>query len=220
MARVDIEVGRVIEIANEPVVIGQLFAFADCADRIDVDPAMFDRDLTISVARVVDETREAAAHASVDHQVLVDLEEEGVTVVVRAILVATVRLGLRDALAGVLDDSRAFRDGATREHPGAVDARTLALDGVDRKGRGGLRARLGAGLGGRERGVGHDFFSMVVAAARGRSETKLDRAAAVQIAAVATSRTTKKLASVLAAVAFARILSAMVPAMATLALAV
>jgi hypothetical protein len=77
---------------------------------------------------VVDEAGRVAVDAGVDHGALACNEQERMAVVVALDLVAAVGLGVRDALAQVLDDARALGNRPGRVHAVAVDAGIARLD--------------------------------------------------------------------------------------------
>ena len=98
------------------------------ADRLDEHAAVLDDGLAVRSAAVVDEARLVAVDAGVDDGALAGDEQERMAVVIALALVAPVGLGVRDALAQVLDDARALADAPRRVHAAAVDARIARLD--------------------------------------------------------------------------------------------
>ena len=120
-ARVDlVDIGRIVLVAADLVVVAQLLAGRDVARRVDEHAAMLDHGLAIAFALVIDEARIVAADGGIDDRVLVDDEQECVIVVDVVIVVTRVRRLVRKALAEVLDDARALGNEAPREHAVAV----------------------------------------------------------------------------------------------------
>src|SRR5687768_3147738 len=132
-----------------PIVVHQLFAGRDGANRLDVDPLPLVDRLAVGSAAVIDEPRVVAIDRGVDHRPLVDAEEERVMPAHSRVVVTAVGLVGRDALAGVLDDSGAFANLARRERPASLDLRLAKLEVLVRRlslrawrgGRGALRYR-------------------------------------------------------------------------------
>ena len=60
------------------VVVRQLFTALDVPDRFDSDAFVLDGRVTVGVARMVDPARLVAADGRVDHDIVVDGEEERV----------------------------------------------------------------------------------------------------------------------------------------------
>src|SRR5215469_3802789 len=115
-----IDVGRVVRLALNLVVVGELFARLDGTERVDEHPALFDDRLAVGRAGVVDEARLVTVDPRVDHRARIDDEQESVVVGGVLVLITPVRLGVRHALTQVLDDARALPDAARGEHPQPV----------------------------------------------------------------------------------------------------
>jgi hypothetical protein len=69
---------RVPLIENVGVVIRQLFARPDIANRLDPDSSVVDYRITVGIARMVDEPRVVSPDGSVDHDVIVDRKKKSV----------------------------------------------------------------------------------------------------------------------------------------------
>ena len=109
------------------VVIGQLFALSDGARRANPDDAVFDVDVTIGPARMIDEPRDVAADVGVDHRTVRQLETPDVagSDVAQFALEAFL---VRDLLAGVVDDALVLGDGLGGEHAPPVNLRSPFLN--------------------------------------------------------------------------------------------
>ena len=115
---------------HDAVVVGQLFARLDRADRLDhhlVAPriaagALLHQRAAVGRAAVVDPARAVAALVGVDDVAVVEREQERVTGFA-AVAVEFVGLGVGQQPALVLDDLLAPGDGAGGEHAVAVDRR-------------------------------------------------------------------------------------------------
>src|SRR5688572_22136389 len=135
----------VVALPGELIVVTQLLAGPDIADRIDEHAAILDDGLAVCVAGVVNVARLVAAHARVDADAVVDDEQECVTIVLALLLVARVRLLVRDAIAEIFDDARSDRYFARRIYTAAVDPRPPDLVGqvvTDRRAAAGCRAHV------------------------------------------------------------------------------
>src|SRR3974377_269142 len=97
------------------VVVRQLFALSDVARRAYPDDALLDVDVTVGAARVVDEPRDVAADARVDHRAVGQLEAPDLAAFDVAAL-APEAFPVRDALAGVVDDACVLRKAGRGEH--------------------------------------------------------------------------------------------------------
>src|SRR5882672_4604487 len=75
-----VDIRRIVVLALDLVVVVELFARLDVAQRFDEDAPLLDHGLAVRVAGVVDVARLVAADARVDHRALVDDEEERVVV--------------------------------------------------------------------------------------------------------------------------------------------
>src|SRR5215468_4813670 len=107
----------------DAVVVAELFAEGDRAARLDVDPPLLLDRLAVRIARVVDPPGRIPALPGVDHDVVVELEQEGVGRALAVVGVQLVREPIGDATALVLDDAHALGDRPRREHAAAVDLR-------------------------------------------------------------------------------------------------
>lgn len=115
---------------NVCVVVRELFARLDVANRLDPDAAVVDHRIAVRVARVVDEPRLVAADRRVDHHVVVDREEEGVVPLTFYVGIACVGFGGREAFAGVFDETRARGYRARGECAESLDRRLANLERV------------------------------------------------------------------------------------------
>src|SRR5271165_100600 len=121
-ARVDfIDIGSVVAVALDLIVVGQLFAGLYGANCFDEDASVPGGAFAVRVAAMVDVSRLIAVHARVDHGLCVDGEQKGVIVVRILVLVPRVRPGVAHAIAQVLDDGGALADAARGEHAEAVN---------------------------------------------------------------------------------------------------
>src|ERR1700722_8612626 len=118
-----IDVGRIVTIASDLVVVGKLLARLNGADRLDEHAPVIDQRLAVRVAGMVDEARIVAIDAAVDHHAAIDDEQECVVVANVLVLVAPVGLAVRQPVAEVLDDARALADAAQGEDSAAMHAR-------------------------------------------------------------------------------------------------
>src|ERR1700722_3768297 len=118
-----IDVGRIVAIASDLVVVGQLLARLNSADGLDEHAPVIDQRLAVRVAGMVDEARIIAIDAAVDHHAAIDDEQECVVVANVLVLVAPVSLAVRQPVAQVLDDTRALADAAQGKHTTAMHAR-------------------------------------------------------------------------------------------------
>src|ERR1700728_5449059 len=141
-----IDVRRVVALAPDLIVVGELFARGDIAQRVDEHPRALDHRLAVRLAGVIDEARLVAADTRVDDRVLVGDEQERVVVVRCLVIVALVGLGVRDALAQVFEDARATCDRRQYEPPPTMERRVAHLDARRRRARvrTGRRLQLGA----------------------------------------------------------------------------
>src|SRR5688572_13707463 len=115
---------------DEPVVVGQLLARLDVAQRLDEDAALFDHRLAVRLARVVDEAGDIAAAGRIDDGARADAEQEGVLRLIFVERVAAIGLRVRDAFTDVFNDALALRDGLGRDDAAAVDTRVHNLERV------------------------------------------------------------------------------------------
>src|SRR5689334_19232585 len=96
-----VEAARTLEL----VVVGQLLAGGDGAQRLQVDPPVLGDRLAVGLAGVVEEACLVAADAGVDQGVLVDGEHQDVRMLRPIVVVALRRLLGRDPFAQVLDQA-------------------------------------------------------------------------------------------------------------------
>src|ERR1700694_1893844 len=123
-----VDVRRVVRFALDLVIVAELLARFDGADRVGVHALVLDQRFAVRLAGVIHEARLVAIDAGVDHGVRVDDEQEGVVVARILAVVTTIRFRMRDALAPVLDDACAARDAPRGKHTQAVQARIAHLD--------------------------------------------------------------------------------------------
>src|SRR6185503_8080700 len=118
-----IDVGWIVLLATDLVVVTELLAGLDVAHRVDEHAAVLDDRLAVALALVIDETRVVAADASVDHGLLVHDEQEGVVVALVVVFVALVRRLVRHAIPEVFDHARALTDRRDGEYTAPVHRR-------------------------------------------------------------------------------------------------
>src|SRR5205085_11203961 len=75
-----VDVGWVVRFALDLVIVGELLARLDGAERVDVHALILDHRLAVRLARMVHEARLVAIDTGVDHGALIDDEQEGVAV--------------------------------------------------------------------------------------------------------------------------------------------
>jgi hypothetical protein len=85
---------------------------------------------------VVDESRFVAVDGGVDHDVVVDREQEGVVTLAFDVGITRLRLGWGQTFARILDEPRAGRDSTRRESTEPLDRRPADLEGVMLVGQG------------------------------------------------------------------------------------
>ena len=122
-----IDVGRIIDVALDLIVVRQLLARLNGAQRFDEDTLRHRDALAIRIAAVIDVARIVAVGAAVDDGVRIDREQERVAVGGVLAVIALVGFPMADSIAAVFDDVRAFADSAQREYPIAVNAASDAL---------------------------------------------------------------------------------------------
>jgi hypothetical protein len=123
-----VDIGRVVRLTLDLIVVSELLARLDRAQCFDEHPTALDHRLAVRVAGVIDEARLVAIDACIDDGALIHDEQKSVGVAGILVLVAAVGLGVRDALAHVLDDARALADTARGEHTQPVQRRRAHLD--------------------------------------------------------------------------------------------
>src|SRR5690349_1244988 len=123
-----VDIGGIAGFALDLVVVSQLLAGRDRADRVDEHVRTLDHRLAVGVAGVIDEARLVAVDSGVDHRGVIGDKEERVTVRRALPLVAPVGLRMGDALAEIFDHARACRDAVQREHAESVQPRGPHLD--------------------------------------------------------------------------------------------
>jgi hypothetical protein len=130
LAAVDTEfiVGRFAAVARVRVIVDELFARLNLANRLDEDASPLDRPFAVRVARVIDEARFVAAEGAVDHDRAVHGKQKRVMPLLRVVVIARVGDGVRDTLAEILDQSLALHDAANREATATGDFRRLRLE--------------------------------------------------------------------------------------------
>ena len=93
------------------------------AQRLDEDAPLIDQRLAVWVAGVIDEARLVSVRSRIDDGLSIDDEQKRMCVIRTFVLIAAVRLPMRDAFAEILNDARAFADAPAGEHPAAVHPR-------------------------------------------------------------------------------------------------
>ena len=122
--------GRMALVEDVGVVVRQLFARLDVANRLDPDTAVVDHRVAVRVARVVDEPCLVAADGGVDYHVVVDREKERVVPFSLDVGIARVGLGRSETLAGVFDETYTRRDAAGGECAQALNRRPANLERI------------------------------------------------------------------------------------------
>lgn len=108
-------------IQNQPVIVVQLFAALNIAQRVNENSSFFFSCFAIRFAAMVDPACFVAIGIAVDHFPAFQAEEERVKGVVRVRCFAAVGFALSNALAHVFDDETALRDLARGEDAVAVN---------------------------------------------------------------------------------------------------
>jgi len=116
------QLGRVLLVDHQAVVVVEFFAGFDFAQGADENPPARLVRFAIGRARMVDPTCIVATEKRIDHVFLADMEIKRVVRVVGVVGMAFLRFFPADDLAGVLDDDFAFGDGHQGKHPFAMDA--------------------------------------------------------------------------------------------------
>src|SRR6185312_2038545 len=123
-----LELGRVALVDDQAVVVVQLLARANIAQRLDEDaPALF-VGFAVRVARVVDPARGVAAHLGVDHVLFVDVEKKRMVRILGIVRMPRLRGLPGHDLAHILDKGFALGDILHGENALAVNARAAGLD--------------------------------------------------------------------------------------------
>src|SRR5580693_8528804 len=147
-----VRVRRIMAVAADLVVVGQFFTGPDGPDRFDEHAPVVDHRFAVWIAGMIDEARVIAMHTGIDDYPAVDDEQKRVIVTIALVLIAHVRLTVRNAIAQIFDDARAFADAAQGKYPASVHARAAhphhARSGNDRRhdslaapGHGALKSR-------------------------------------------------------------------------------
>src|SRR5712671_1122889 len=123
-----VDVGRIVRVAFDLIIVGQLFTGLNGPNGLDVDPLLLSRACAVRIAAVVDVARLVTSDTAVDHDLGVDREQKGVIVVRILVLVACIRLIMADTIPEVLDDCRSLADPSGREYSVAVDARVAYFE--------------------------------------------------------------------------------------------
>src|SRR5262249_6717793 len=118
-----VHVRGVVRRTVEPVVVSELLTATNLALGLDVEATLLEQDPAVRIARGIDETRDVAAGATVDHRSRVDSEQERVIVPERLVCMTPIGLCMRYALADVLDESLASGDRADGEQAPSMDRR-------------------------------------------------------------------------------------------------
>src|ERR1700730_3052002 len=83
-----VDVGRILRVAFDLIIVGQLFTGLNGPNGLDVDPLVLRRACAVRIAAMVDVARLVSSDAPVDHGFGVDREQKGVIVVRILVLVA------------------------------------------------------------------------------------------------------------------------------------
>src|SRR5688500_12858005 len=110
------------------VLVEQLVARLDRAQRVDVDAVVLDHRFAVRLARVVDERGIVAPDRAVDDVVHIDREQEGVVPRHLLVIVPPIGLLVGDDLARVLDDAGAAPDTPQREGTPSLNRRPAKLE--------------------------------------------------------------------------------------------
>src|SRR6185437_12317573 len=144
-----VHIGRVVAVALDLVIVGQLLARLNGANRFDENALAAHAAFAVRIAAVVDVARLIAVHARVDDDPRVHREQEGVVVVRVLVLVARIRLRVAQAVGEIPDGGRALADAAGGEHAGSVDAGGSHFEqGCAEAGRSLFHTAMGALMGG------------------------------------------------------------------------
>src|SRR5262252_1253906 len=114
-------------LADDRVVVGELFAFADVASRANPDRLVHHLEPAVRRARVVDEPRDVAADLRVAAPVPVHAEHPDAALG-EVPLLALLALVVAHQLTGVVDDPRVLRDPLGCEDAEAVNRRSPSDD--------------------------------------------------------------------------------------------
>ena len=112
------------------VVVRQLLARLDISNRLDPNPAVLDHRVAIRIARVIDESRLVSADSRVDHDVVIDREQERVVALALDVRIARVRLGRRQTFARILYKPRPGGNATRREGTEALNRRAANLERI------------------------------------------------------------------------------------------
>src|SRR5678815_1169453 len=110
------------------VVIRELLARGDVADRLDPDATVVDDRIAVRIARVIDEPRVVAVDGGVDHDVVVDREEKRVVSLINAIGVTGIRGVGCETLAGIFDETRSRWNATRGERAQSLHGRRTNLE--------------------------------------------------------------------------------------------
>ena len=112
------------------VVVRELFARFDVANGLDPDATVVDRRVAIRIARVIDESRLVAADGGIDHDVIVDREQERVMTFAVDVGISCVGFGGREPLTRVFDETRPRGNSARSECAEPLNRRRANLEWV------------------------------------------------------------------------------------------
>src|SRR3954471_2619406 len=112
---------RVSFLEDVRVVVGELLARPHVANGFDPDATVLDDSVAVRIARVVYEPRCVAVHRRIDHDVVVDREQERVVALTSAVGIARIRFSRRESRARILDQAGTSRNATCRERAHSLD---------------------------------------------------------------------------------------------------
>ena len=110
-----------LAIAREIVIVGQLFAFGDGLDGLDIDVLLIQDCPAVWLAAMIDKARIIAVHRGVDGGVLVHYEQQHMRMLRFIVVVTPVGFLRRDAFSDIFDDARPFADALRGESAESVN---------------------------------------------------------------------------------------------------
>jgi hypothetical protein len=118
------------------VVVRELFARLDVANGLDPNATVVDHGVAIRIARVIDESRLVAVDGGVDHDVVVDREQERVMSFAVDVGISRVGFGGREPLTRVFDETRPRGNSARSECTEPLNRRRANLEWIVAVGQG------------------------------------------------------------------------------------
>ncbi len=93
-----IDIGRIVALAADLVVVVEFLSDFDGPDGIDEHSAILDVRFAVRITAVIDEARVVAIHRGIDDDIAIHREQEGVIVILVMIIVATIGARMGDAV--------------------------------------------------------------------------------------------------------------------------